>query len=687
MRRYTWFIALVLLAGMREVDAQPLQWKSLQSKGMHGIMMSVTASDGSILVAHSRYPGYEPISFFRSRDNGDTWLFESASIENSLQVVALPDSLVMMLGNTTASKDMAGFAHIMPLELDDNFRYMAYQGALFCITDTLVVSTKNKGFSWSERKLENSGTLRATAIGADGNLYLLGTNAIWRLQGLSSQWERFSLPQAETASHVAVSRSGLLFLGDYNKLRTVRIENDSIHVLSSKLDYVKSLAVSPSGNVYRFSDRLSRTSDDGNTWDTLSYPYNFTFDKFNYTFDSSGNLFLFMDNESYKIGDTHPTFRPISVPNVSTNPVRTDGNGTVMAASGYYLNGTEISTDHGVTWRYMLPIYTRRIDYRYLGTHPALGTWLLLNYADQGHGDKVNWYYLLYSQDGVYWTQSERLPNVGELRYLATDHLGRIFFHDPAHGLTVSDASGLHFTSVANSLAGDQFEWSPGIDVNDELLIPGWRGLAHMDLADPAQVKLDSQQHISWLFADDAGNHIGFKNGNEPFAWYQGEYVTMDTLPVRGEITDVAFAQGKWYVATDTGLFCSSWMHPSSIDKSWQRCDETLADKFVLSIAFDGLDRLYVGTQYSGLYVAQLSTAGVEEIQPQPTLSVFPDPASDRINIRSGMGPLFIYDQIGRIVYQGQIDRQQQRIDVSGLTAGSYLARTESGSITFLIAR
>jgi hypothetical protein len=688
-------VALAFItAGTLSVQAQPLDWRSMQSRGEHGIHTAVTLSDGSIVAASGTPSDYEPFCIYRSFDAGRTWSFLSASVNYSSRILPLADGAVMMQDYRVASIAVPGFEDVAPVNaeqmIDRTIHYVTHRQKLYAISDSVILSTSDKGVNWGQFFLKDSGIVRGVTSGADGNLYIISTTAIWRLRGSGNEWERFELNQPSLSRvHLAVTRSGAVMIGEYSRLRMARIENGTVVMLRSKEERIAGLAVSPSGRLYRFSENLSRSTDEGATWEIISPVYGLDRDQFGYTFDSTGYLLLFTKDESYRIGDTRPTFELISIPNSATSLVRIS-NGAVMAVPSFAMNATEITTDRGLSWRHMLPVYTRRVYYRHLDIHPAFGTWLLLNYHDIGQGQEVNWYYILHSVDGVNWTQTEKLPSNGNVTYIGTDGY-RLFFQDDAKGVIFIDPDVTSFETASNAFASAQVDGDPGVRREDELIVPVGSLLYCLDLRAPERVRIDSTggKYFHSAVADYDENHLLFYN-SIPHAWDGEKYVAMTPLPVGyTPINDVLFAGDRWYVATDSGLFYSEWKHASGEEMYWQRCDETLADKNVLSIAYNLTNELLVGTRFSGVYIANLDLVSVEHAEALDAAAFYPNPANTTVTVVNvpEKVTIEITDQLGRVLYRDLADTRQATISVAALAAGAYILRIGDTAQPLIISR
>jgi len=65
---------------------------------------------------------------------------------------------------------------------------------------------------------------------------------------------------------------------------------------------------------------------------------------------------------------------------------------------------------------------------------------------------------------------------------------------------------------------------------------------------------------------------------------------------------------------------------------------------------------------------------GVNELDTELNLTVFPNPANNMLNIRTDKvgGDVKIFDLLGNVVWQGQMNSKQTSVDISALSAGVY---------------
>lgn len=83
---------------------------------------------------------------------------------------------------------------------------------------------------------------------------------------------------------------------------------------------------------------------------------------------------------------------------------------------------------------------------------------------------------------------------------------------------------------------------------------------------------------------------------------------------------------------------------------------------------------------YEGLPVICLNYVGLKEEKENPKISSFPNPVSDIIFIKSEFKnkseTLFLYNTLGQIVFEKQIESELEKINVSNLKSGLYFLKT-----------
>lgn len=75
---------------------------------------------------------------------------------------------------------------------------------------------------------------------------------------------------------------------------------------------------------------------------------------------------------------------------------------------------------------------------------------------------------------------------------------------------------------------------------------------------------------------------------------------------------------------------------------------------------------------------------GVEEEESRPTFSVFPNPATDIVQVSfTGRGDIYtLHDALGQVVRSGRLVPGLNTLDLSPLPAGAYMLRTDDGAVT-----
>lgn len=103
-------------------------------------------------------------------------------------------------------------------------------------------------------------------------------------------------------------------------------------------------------------------------------------------------------------------------------------------------------------------------------------------------------------------------------------------------------------------------------------------------------------------------------------------------------------------------------------------------------VASNPTDEVYIDVVY-GDCAEEFVIVGVEENE-AATLSVYPNPARDVLNVTTDIaaGTIYsVYDMTGRIVATGQINASNVRIDISDLTVGQYIIEMAATRVRFAV--
>jgi len=97
-------------------------------------------------------------------------------------------------------------------------------------------------------------------------------------------------------------------------------------------------------------------------------------------------------------------------------------------------------------------------------------------------------------------------------------------------------------------------------------------------------------------------------------------------------------------------------------------------------------DEVYIDLVY-GDCAEEFVVVGIEENE-AATLSVYPNPARDVLNVTTDIAPgtlYTVYDMTGRAVATGQINTSNVRIDISNLTVGQYIIEMAASRVRFTV--
>ena len=143
--------------------------------------------------------------------------------------------------------------------------------------------------------------------------------------------------------------------------------------------------------------------------------------------------------------------------------------------------------------------------------------------------------------------------------------------------------------------------------------------------------------------------------------------------------------QSVWVSSNDSGVLKKEGL----IYKSYNSFNSPLPDNFVHTLITDANGIVWIGTSQSGLVRFDESLfLGVENINENNSLSLFPNPADDFVNIRLNAdvsGTLVLTNSEGRTVLEKSIHHSNNTfvIDVTDLKSGIYFVQLyfDDGSV------
>jgi ligand-binding sensor domain-containing protein len=108
-----------------------------------------------------------------------------------------------------------------------------------------------------------------------------------------------------------------------------------------------------------------------------------------------------------------------------------------------------------------------------------------------------------------------------------------------------------------------------------------------------------------------------------------------------------------------------------------------LPDNNITGLALDSKGKIWISTQWGGLAIYDPDFgSGINDFLSPENIMVFPNPVNTNLNIRfkeiSGTADLFIYNSMGQLVMQQEINGWDHQIDCSGLVSGIYTLKLES---------
>jgi hypothetical protein len=130
------------------------------------------------------------------------------------------------------------------------------------------------------------------------------------------------------------------------------------------------------------------------------------------------------------------------------------------------------------------------------------------------------------------------------------------------------------------------------------------------------------------------------------------------------------------FAGTSDGVFLST-----NSGTNWTSVSNGLSDLVIWSLGASS-NMLYAGTYGSGVWKRSFSNILGEKKLINNTLTIFPNPANDRITItRDNNDPLSlsIYDNKGSLVKTAEIEQDQNQVNIADLDNGVYILKFRSG--------
>lgn len=102
-----------------------------------------------------------------------------------------------------------------------------------------------------------------------------------------------------------------------------------------------------------------------------------------------------------------------------------------------------------------------------------------------------------------------------------------------------------------------------------------------------------------------------------------------------------------------------------------------LPDNNITGLALDSHGKIWISTQWGGLAIYDPDFgSGIDDFLSPANVMVFPNPVNKTLNVRfkeiSGTADLFVYNLMGQLVIQQEMNESMHQLDCSGLTPGIY---------------
>jgi hypothetical protein len=167
------------------------------------------------------------------------------------------------------------------------------------------------------------------------------------------------------------------------------------------------------------------------------------------------------------------------------------------------------------------------------------------------------------------------------------------------------------------------------------------------------------------IFASVGGGGV-FMSSNNGASW-----TLVTNVP---DILSYAVSGNNFFVGTSDGVYVST-----DNGLSWNAWNSNLTSTWVLSLALSGTD-IYAGTYGSGVWKRPLSElSGIQEINENGSITVFPNPVSDYITIESPEKSVIeIFNIQGQLMKVANANENFITIDISSFAKGLYIIKVKS---------
>lgn len=290
-------------------------------------------------------------------------------------------------------------------------------------------------------------------------------------------------------------------------------------------------------------------------------------------------------------------------------------------------------------------------------------------------------YYLFITEDGneespaeeAYWVEAlERADSLGV--YVTNTSLGYQDFDNPAYDHEYADLDGQ--TTIGSRGSNIGFEKGM-INVTSA----GNDGLGFGYVASPA----DAPGSFTIGAVDAGGNYVWFSSYGPNFAG-----VIKPDVMAKG--LDAAVVNQWGTVTTSNGTSFSSPIIAGAVASLWSAVPQLKNDVVMQAIRESAslyqnpTDLMGYGIPDFGDALNLLLTIGIEEQMLENHFALYPNPVTTQINIsfpkNAEIAEFALYNILGERILQTSISPMKNRIDVSGLSSGMYIASITSNNKT-----
>ena len=666
------------------------QWKPTNGL-FSGEIHSVIKSNNEIIVG-TKY-------IYKSTDNGKTWFVSNNGISGTVTSI---HSLVKSSSNLVAGTDAGVF-----YSADNGNNWVQSAGttalSIYCMVSkgtSLFLSTANNGVYKSTNNGQNwsavnSGITTITdmrSLAVKGSDIYAGTDGygIYKSTNDGTSWALVNtgLPGSYyTVSALAIVGNNIL-AGTYGagiyKSTNDGSQWNAVNTGVSSTDDILAMAVNGTsiyastltGNLYK--------STDYSTWNAIS-PGNFTVTRYEAFYSATGVFYtgcwgFGSPEQSYGLfstSDDGNTWKHIGITDYPVSVIEVSGNNIIAGTNDITGNSARIplfkTTEADSTWSFNIGGFAGKNitslksngATMYLFDNEGPGSSLVYRSTNNGNNWTSTGYNVLYSNFVTFAIAGSLLYAGGSIYQglvvqVSADN-GSTW--NPVNGGSIS-ANNVYALALKGTLlfaATDNGIYKNTVGSNSWTAVSN--GLTNLII---------KSIYISGttIYAGTQGGGI-FKSTNDGAHWTEAN----SGIPLYTNITCFTSSGINIFAGSDHGVFSKT-----SMDSIWTSIDSGLIDTSV-TVLTASTNYLWAGTSSQGVWRRQLTQiiTGITEVSETSSFSIFPNPASDNINIETDQNvSIEILNMEGQIIKSIKQNKNNMSIDISDYSRGMYLIKVKT---------